>query len=1679
MSFVQLFLQADRAAGLLDLQKQSEIGRQEDTSSFDAFLGEEPYNDRKEPQLAEPETSNLRNVVRYVPREMRSTQERVVVQHFDLHSNVLDKNHRNGKIVHDIAFNVPEVDWQSEVKRIMLEDHSFVDEGMILQQHSRSQPRVVNNDRNSIIDPTRPKPTVLRRPLPLHAVGLDNIDTLSCIDVGAVSMATAEHPNGDALENFIPNRTELLELSGRVVAAIDESDSSERSDEEDDNHSIRSDVDAAADGAARGGEHVGSSETLKQSTKNARPLTKSEQKELEKAERAKAARVEQALLEGMSKEERLAYHAQKKAERLMRVNMTLDYSRNRRIREEEPAGKSGVHTNTAAVSHSKIALNHLNTRLDLSSVQLRYFHRPRLIRRNRRKKWRIALSSSVAGSGVRRAGQNGNTDVNQEQVSSSGSNSLQSDNVNLCVANGSYFLIEYVEEHPPLRVNYGMGSRIVNYYRAPDTRNQQDKAEEEDAAKERKAAAQAKRQNLLNQCRLPRHLRLLLSQRDEKREYDYDANVPRLPVGETRVLGPTDESPFLGDLDIEEIQQSIVNGLYRAPLFERKVARTDFLLVCTGDGRKGGDMSFVLRDIPRIFVCGQMEPLRKVTRPYRHSQQITQNRVSIIQERFMRLCVARFFAHASQMDEGIEYSVIERALFSDYTLDTAWSRQRDGFREALKHTLSELADKQSNRSTGETRYKPKNYALIDSALDLETMHSPEELLKAFTPEDVCVEEACAAGEFRLRELGILEVLPLNELWSWLQLMGRLRVQREYRAAYVKYEATELRNTAKVLHTRPISKEQQWTSQELETERQNMYERADSLDRLCAVYIGDIKKLDEKIEIGRFIFDRLMSAPWNTTAAYVHSVINRDGMGRMEVDGPGDPSGCHEAFAFVRIEHPTSNGGINAKKSSEKIFGTEKDLRKLTKEDSIKLCVAYGMAPADARNLKRWDRIHAIRHYSTKAVLTGVMHEDKFARSGAVRDGTSKESSFKKKCQLIWARQKAALRDLETMIGKMQMGSEGDKAETPGLVAGAEQHVEDKEGISQSGSEKEPMDTSAGVAVPKTAPESDSDDSDFDIEADDFVENCVADKAREIAEEQHKKKLAESKLQRSREDRQQMQDLLKGLSSTTSVTVGGSAEVADITVAPRIGPITITGGVQSAAPIMLGGSGASRPVRPSQRKVDGQPLKVVRKITRTMFADGTEEIVVQFFLSEKDVKRVSANKERQSRLGDVKDRSRGGRVRANSLDDDEDFLRGPTVASTSNPLALKVGKMRKAALENKAEAVSDDVYKSKHTSSRGAGFPVYRLPHVAFAALLEQELMGMCTSKASPEFWMLFNPVPRTVPRYYEVIERPICLLDIRENIANYKYLNYRLFLDDLDLMIYNARLFNGENSKIAQKAVDIKNRLCDNLELKRRTLGMEKCPIRNFEEVIKKKYLYLGRAIPQSVPLPKHNPVAQTYLTSQQQQSALGPPQMKSFASESGLSSTTIHPSSSALFDAIPLQKAVSFAPGFAGESSPGDSNIDYSPSMASSSGQSPTPIPGSSGYGGSSGDYSPGQGFQEYSPAGSPSDTSPTSDFEASPYSSETHEKASNSGYEAPSLRTVPSFMPSVAGDLSVTSLRALGTGVRPLGSGISSASKPSSMQIVEESSDDEDWMVNDEDDEEEADEEDGDDEIGMDMDA
>ncbi|KAK4144377.1 TAF1-like protein [Dichotomopilus funicola] len=151
--------------------------------------------------------------------------------------------------------------------------------------------------------------------------------------------------------------------------------------------------------------------------------------------------------------------------------------------------------------------------------------------------------------------------------------------------NSTAILFEYCEEIPIVLSNFGMGQKIINYYR---------RSKGTDA-------------------------------RPEKRE-----------LGEPYILMPEDRSPFamVGQVHAGETVPTLHNSMFRAPIFKHSPKSTDFILGRSTTGKSGS--SWYLRNIDHLFVVGQILPSMEVPGP--HSRRVTniaKNRLKMVSYRLL------------------------------------------------------------------------------------------------------------------------------------------------------------------------------------------------------------------------------------------------------------------------------------------------------------------------------------------------------------------------------------------------------------------------------------------------------------------------------------------------------------------------------------------------------------------------------------------------------------------------------------------------------------------------------------------------------------------------------------------------------------------------------------------------------------------------------------------------------------------------------------------------------------------------------------------------------------------------------------------------------------------------------------------------------------------------------------
>ncbi|EQL01195.1 transcription factor TFIID [Ophiocordyceps sinensis CO18] len=163
---------------------------------------------------------------------------------------------------------------------------------------------------------------------------------------------------------------------------------------------------------------------------------------------------------------------------------------------------------------------------------------------------------------------------------------VQSKDLSIC-DNSTAVLFEYCEPRPRALSNFGMGNKLINYYRRKDHKDEE--------------------------------------------------QLPKQDLGDYRMLLPEDRSPFslFGTVDAGETVPTLHNEMYRAPVFKHKPRSTDFLVIRSTTGVEGS--RWYIHKIDHLHVVGQAFPSVDVPGP--HSRKVTnasKNRMKMLAFRMIR-----------------------------------------------------------------------------------------------------------------------------------------------------------------------------------------------------------------------------------------------------------------------------------------------------------------------------------------------------------------------------------------------------------------------------------------------------------------------------------------------------------------------------------------------------------------------------------------------------------------------------------------------------------------------------------------------------------------------------------------------------------------------------------------------------------------------------------------------------------------------------------------------------------------------------------------------------------------------------------------------------------------------------------------------------------------------------------
>ena len=576
--------------------------------------------------------------------------------------------------------------------------------------------------------------------------------------------------------------------------------------------------------------------------------------------------------------------------------------------------------------HTDIVDNHTLVRPELRRSEQRMFHRPRLRKSDASpyRRWMFCSASNSHGKKSSDAilnTEDGGVFVNPSSTSSFGlaanRQNFTSHKLNitkesqLAVQNvakdESVVVLEYTEERPPLMLNHGMVSKIVNYYNGPlDTcpisagggdrppANQSFSLSRSISVPEATGLSSSSVFNSKHRFLGPsdksaikkhmKHEKMekkkgAVKRKQERQAFMKDNEV--LPEGATQMLKDGNTGPFVADIENGETQTAIVNNLFVAPLFNHAPPATDFLLtfhpknqkvpveegsydefagktLCLSrTGKKLDDVNVVVRPFPKsLLIVGQTEPKQRV--PYPGDKQLKE-----FQGNFIRFhCAKELERSDAQHDapNGVELSFV-REMF----------RKMNPSVKAVKNELSAIAVEHD-----EVYSLKGNYGGL------------EKLGRMITPENVCSHESHQAAVCRLNELGISELCtPKAGLGNAKDMLIQVGLAVQY-----------LKTNYRALSQRLTNMEARMKRAEMKKNKdEKSKQHFEECEKAVALFKSSLKDEKRKFAIAKFILEELSTTPWQLTNDLIdiHGRSGGPGSGSdyMLLVGPGEPSGIRE------------------------------------------------------------------------------------------------------------------------------------------------------------------------------------------------------------------------------------------------------------------------------------------------------------------------------------------------------------------------------------------------------------------------------------------------------------------------------------------------------------------------------------------------------------------------------------------------------------------------------------------------------------------------------------------------------------------------------------------------------------------------------------------------------------------
>ncbi|KAK4872343.1 hypothetical protein RN001_014372 [Aquatica leii] len=625
--------------------------------------------------------------------------------------------------------------------------------------------------------------------------------------------------------------------------------------------------------------------------------------------------------------------------------------------------------------------------------------------------------------------------------------------------------------------------------------------------------------------------------------------------------------------------------------------------------------------------------------------------------------------------------------------------------------------------------------------------------------------------------------------------------------------------------------------------------------------------DDDEEMQLKMDDEVKVAPWNTTRAYIQAM---KGKCLLQLTGPADPTGCGEGFSYVRVPNkPTQSKEEQESQPKRTVTGTDADLRRLSLNNAKALLRKFGVPEEEIKKLSRWEVIDVVRTLSTEKAKAGEEGMDKFSRGNRFSIAEHQER-YKEECQRIFDLQNRVLASEEVLSTDEGESSDEDSDEDiEEMGKNIENMLANKKTSTQLSLEREEQERQELRKMIMEGGEGERKMKDKKKEDDDNQDQCsyaqqgrvlkiirayrnpdgkeytrveivrkaqVIDayvKIRTTKDEQfirHFATLDDAQKEEMKREKRRIQEQLRRIKRNqererlavlssgggSSNTGNGSIINTDIVKTTTLeGPSNHQG-----TPTPLSKPTTSTPK--SRRKTKLKPdLKLkcgacgnvghmrtnkacplyqnsgsAPPVNVAMTEEQEEEIERQLNTDDEDLVNVDGTKVKLS-----------GKL----LKHAEEIKRRTLLLKVPRE-AMNARKRRRAT----SDLHCDYLKRQNRPANRRRTDPV-----VVLSTILESILNEL---RDMPDVQPFLFPVnSKLVIDYYNIIERPMDLQTIRENLRQKKYQSREEFLADVDQIVKNSSRYNGEKSSLTVAAQRMLNKCIERLEEKEdRLMRLEK-----------------------------------------------------------------------------------------------------------------------------------------------------------------------------------------------------------------------------------------------------------------